>query len=65
MSTEHNTNSADNQSEVEQPTRTGFPGAARHFPINRLAWLWLLVGFALLPFTAWQNVIPLAAWLLR
>jgi apolipoprotein N-acyltransferase len=29
----------------------------------RLAWVWLLVGFLLLPFTAWQNVIPLAAWL--
>ena len=29
----------------------------------RLAWVWLLAGFLLLPFTAWQNVIPLAAWL--
>jgi apolipoprotein N-acyltransferase len=28
-----------------------------------MAWIWLLVGFTLLPFTAWQNVIPLAAWL--
>jgi apolipoprotein N-acyltransferase len=30
---------------------------------NRLAWLWLLIGFALLPFTFFQTVIPLAAWL--
>ena len=28
-----------------------------------LAWLWLLIGFALLPFTAYRAVIPLAAWL--
>jgi apolipoprotein N-acyltransferase len=28
-----------------------------------LAWLWLIIGFMLLPFTAWQNVISLAAWL--
>ena len=35
----------------------------RNFSQARLAWLWLLVGFLLLPFTAWQNVIPLAAWL--
>jgi apolipoprotein N-acyltransferase len=32
-------------------------------PSERLAWLWLLIGFSLLPFTAWQSVIPLAAWL--
>jgi apolipoprotein N-acyltransferase len=35
----------------------------RTIPTQRLAWLWLLVGFLLLPFTAWQTVIPLAAWL--
>jgi apolipoprotein N-acyltransferase len=28
-----------------------------------LRWLWLLTGFALLPFTAYRNVIPLAAWI--
>lgn len=28
-----------------------------------LPWLWLLVGGLLLPFTAYQGVIPLAAWL--
>ncbi|HUK70500.1 MAG TPA: nitrilase-related carbon-nitrogen hydrolase [Streptosporangiaceae bacterium] len=27
-----------------------------------LRWLWLLIGFVLLPFTAYRNVIPLAAW---
>lgn len=30
---------------------------------DRLAWLWLLSGFLLLPFTFFQTVIPLAAWL--
>jgi len=30
---------------------------------DRLAWLWLLVGFGLLSFSAWQTIIPLAAWL--
>jgi apolipoprotein N-acyltransferase len=30
---------------------------------GRFAWLWLLIGFALLPFTFFQTVIPLAAWL--
>ena len=30
---------------------------------TNLAWLWLLIGFALLPFTAYRDVIPLAAWI--
>ena len=30
---------------------------------DQQAWLWLLVGFALLPFTTIQTIIPLAAWL--
>jgi apolipoprotein N-acyltransferase len=30
---------------------------------SRLPWLWLLIGFLLVPFTAWQTVVPLAAWL--
>jgi apolipoprotein N-acyltransferase len=30
---------------------------------RRLTWLWLLIGALLLPFTAIQTVIPLAAWL--
>ena len=32
-------------------------------PTDRLSWLWLAVGMALLPFTGWQTVLPLAAWL--
>ena len=28
-----------------------------------LRWLWLLIGFALLPFTAYRVVIPVAAWI--
>jgi apolipoprotein N-acyltransferase len=28
-----------------------------------LSWIWLLCGAVLLPFTAWQTVIPAAAWL--
>jgi apolipoprotein N-acyltransferase len=31
--------------------------------IKDLRWLWLLIGFALLPFTAYRDVIPLAAWI--
>jgi apolipoprotein N-acyltransferase len=30
--------------------------------IDYLTWLWLVIGFALLPFTTIQTVIPLAAW---
>ncbi len=30
---------------------------------TNLRWLWLLIGFALLPFTAYRVVIPLAAWI--
>ena len=40
-----------------------FGKTLRNIPSNRPPWLWLLVGFLLLPFTAWQTVIPLAAWL--
>ena len=32
-------------------------------PADRLTWLWLLIGFALLPFTIVQTMLPLAAWL--
>lgn len=34
-----------------------------HLPADRVAWLWLLVGLLALPFTFYQTVIPLAAWL--
>jgi len=30
---------------------------------GRLAWLWLACGCVLLSFTAWQTVVPIAAWL--
>ncbi len=35
------------------------PGRA----VDRLSWLWLAIGAILLPLTAWQTVLPLAAWL--
>jgi apolipoprotein N-acyltransferase len=35
----------------------------RDIPTDRLAWLWLLIGFLLLPFTFFQTVIWVAAWL--
>jgi apolipoprotein N-acyltransferase len=40
---------------------TNAPGLPK--PFDRLSWLWLLIGFLLLPFTMIQTVIPLAAWL--
>lgn len=36
---------------------------ARRPSATQLTWLWLLIGFLLLPFTAFQGVIPLAAWI--
>jgi apolipoprotein N-acyltransferase len=30
---------------------------------GQLAWLWLVIGFVLLPFAAYQAVVPLAAWI--
>ena len=40
------------------------PFASSHdVPTDRLTWLWLLIGFALLPFTIVQTMLPLAAWL--
>ena len=44
-------------------TRTKILNTLKNIPPERLAWLWLLVGFIFLPFTAWETVIPLAAWL--
>jgi len=32
-------------------------------PSDRFAWLWLIIGAALLPFFGLQTVMPLAAWL--
>jgi len=42
------------------PRRAAAP--TRH-GADRLSWLWLAIGTALLAFTGWQTVIPLAAWL--
>jgi apolipoprotein N-acyltransferase len=36
---------------------------ARDIPAGRLTWLWLLLGFAFLPFTVVQTMLPIAAWL--
>ena len=35
----------------------------RQLSSEQLSWLWLLIGVVLLPFTAYQGVIALAAWL--
>jgi apolipoprotein N-acyltransferase len=48
---------------MNQRKQDSFLNRLIHASAGRLAWLWLLIGFLLLPFTAWQNVIPLAAWL--
>jgi apolipoprotein N-acyltransferase len=32
------------------------------YPVDKRAWLWLLAGAALLPFTQFQTVLPIAAW---
>jgi len=42
---------------------TDFSKSMRDGRASRLTWLWLLVGFVLLPFTIVQTMIPLAAWL--
>ena len=41
----------------------GISGSAQDTRGSSLTWLWLLVGFALLPFTMVQTMLPLAAWL--
>ena len=38
------------------------PDSIRNVQPDHLSWLWLLIGFLLLPFTTIQTVIPLAAW---
>jgi len=48
---------------VSQPQPSGFSKSLRDVRAGRLTWLWLLVGFVLLPFTIVQTMIPLAAWL--
>ena len=39
------------------------PGPSSRGRTRRLTWLWLLLGFSLLPFTIVQTMLPLAAWL--
>ena len=31
--------------------------------VDWLSWCWLAIGAALLPFTSFQTMLPLAAWL--
>jgi apolipoprotein N-acyltransferase len=58
-------NISDNHLERNTPKnhRNGSWDRLTHTPADRLAWLWLLVGFVLLPFTLYQSVIWVAAWL--
>ena len=48
---------------MNQHIRTRFLETLRNIQTDQLARLWLLVGFILLPFTFFQTVFPLAAWL--
>lgn len=48
---------------MSQSEPTGFSRSSRDVRADRLTWLWLLIGFVLLPFTIVQTRIPLAAWL--
>ena len=48
---------------MSQSEPTGFSKSLPDARAGRLTWLWLLVGFGLLPFTIVQTMIPLAAWL--
>jgi apolipoprotein N-acyltransferase len=58
-------NTSDNHLERNTPKnhRNGSWDRLTHTPADRLAWLWLVVGFVLLPFTLYQSVIWVAAWL--
>jgi len=55
---------SDNHQEIKSQTgnRTAIENRMKSIPADRLAWLWLLLGSLLLPFTLVQTVIPLAAW---
>jgi apolipoprotein N-acyltransferase len=44
-------------------SQTNSSDPLRNVQTDRLSWLWLVIGFLLLPFTMVQTVIPLAAWL--
>jgi hypothetical protein len=47
----------------DDTSRTNPSDPLRNVQANHLSWLWLAIGFLLLPFTMVQTVIPLAAWL--
>ena len=49
--------------DVNESEPAGLSKSLRDVRGGRLTWLWLLVGFVLLPFTIVQTMIPLAAWL--
>jgi apolipoprotein N-acyltransferase len=49
--------------EMNRLNQNKFLDSSKNMQAERLAWLWLLIGFVLLPFTFFQTVIPLAAWL--
>jgi apolipoprotein N-acyltransferase len=48
---------------MQSSNQNGFRNFLGNIKVEHLAWLWLVVGALLLPFAAWQTVIPLAAWL--
>jgi apolipoprotein N-acyltransferase len=37
--------------------------STNHLPVDRLAWLWLIIGATLIAFASLQPSLPLAAWL--
>ncbi|MGA2505089.1 MAG: nitrilase-related carbon-nitrogen hydrolase [Anaerolineales bacterium] len=63
MDTQSNGSEKHPETNTKQHGRGGFWDRRKSIPKDRLAWLWLVVGFILLPFTFFQTVIPLAAWL--
>jgi apolipoprotein N-acyltransferase len=60
---EFNVSDLDREKSAVHRDNDNFWERIKRIPTHHLAWLWLLVGFMLLPFTFWQTVIPLAAWL--
>ena len=48
---------------MKQESGDSFFQGIINLPSEHSGWLWLLTGFLLLPFTFFQTVIPLAAWL--
>jgi apolipoprotein N-acyltransferase len=63
MSAQRNDASDDHKEKITpRDSRNGFWDRMKSIPPDRLAWLWLLIGFLLVPFTLVQTVIPLAAW---